>query len=285
MGSGRGGAAAEGEGEGEEARLARLVLLDCGFAAAELDELVAPAGPRAELPAPAEVGPWLQSLAFPTPDALRYAGAAVAQAVSGEKLLSWAADARRGGAKLSESLGMSDPLHQRHLRLALALHARVSGWFATPEAAASPEGLLLALQQVRRALLAEHETMIAAFRAFDSDKDGAVERTELVRGMQHLGVTLDAATSRALLHLADTDASGRVEFNEFKKLFLDLDSPTKLAELRAALPHVAGAPHGDDGEPRASEFPVGSQRFWLDFQARPAPAARACVRSAAGRAC
>jgi len=70
---------------------------------------------------------------------------------------------------------------------------------------------------------AENETddiegLQMAFRAFDIDGNGKIDRDELAQVMKNLGQELSAEEIEAMMKEADTDGDGSIDFEEFKAL-------------------------------------------------------------------
>ena len=70
---------------------------------------------------------------------------------------------------------------------------------------------------------AENETddiegLQMAFRAFDIDGNGKIDRDELAQVMKNLGQELSAEEIEAMMKEADTDGDGTIDFEEFKAL-------------------------------------------------------------------
>jgi len=70
---------------------------------------------------------------------------------------------------------------------------------------------------------AENETddiegLQMAFRAFDLDGNGKIDREELAQVMKNLGQELTPEEIDAMMKEADTDGDGSIDFEEFKAL-------------------------------------------------------------------
>ena len=59
------------------------------------------------------------------------------------------------------------------------------------------------------------EEMNVAFKMFDKDKNGYIEREELKQMMTKLGEKLTDGEIDEMMKEADTDKDGRVNYNEF----------------------------------------------------------------------
>ena len=59
------------------------------------------------------------------------------------------------------------------------------------------------------------EEMKVAFKMFDKDKNGYIERDELKQMMTKLGEKLTDGEIDEMMKEADTDNDGRVNYNEF----------------------------------------------------------------------
>lgn len=60
-----------------------------------------------------------------------------------------------------------------------------------------------------------------AFRSFDSDYSGNIGFTELVEGLESMGILLELEHMRKLFSYLDINKDGRINFSEFWKLNYD----------------------------------------------------------------
>uniref|UniRef100_A0A6B2G2W3 Calmodulin-2 B (Trinotate prediction) n=1 Tax=Myxobolus squamalis TaxID=59785 RepID=A0A6B2G2W3_MYXSQ len=63
-----------------------------------------------------------------------------------------------------------------------------------------------------------HEELLMAFQVFDKDGDGKITKDELKRVMTQLGENLCEEEIVEMMHEADTDGDGNVDFKEFCKM-------------------------------------------------------------------
>jgi calmodulin len=88
-----------------------------------------------------------------------------------------------------------------------------------------------------------------AFRVFDTDNSGSIDRKELKRLMKKLGQALSDAELDAMMDEVDTNGDGQISFEEFKDLMvglswrclysrwrLDLDLRMMMSQTSFALP-------------------------------------------------
>jgi calmodulin len=61
-----------------------------------------------------------------------------------------------------------------------------------------------------------------AFRVFDTDNSGSIDRKELKRLMKKLGQALSDAELDAMMDEVDTNGDGQISFEEFKDLMVSL---------------------------------------------------------------
>lgn len=61
-----------------------------------------------------------------------------------------------------------------------------------------------------------------AFRVFDTDNSGSIDKKELKRLMKKLGQTLSEAELDAMMNEVDTNGDGEISFEEFKDLMVSL---------------------------------------------------------------
>ncbi|KAG7817058.1 hypothetical protein KL909_005307 [Ogataea angusta] len=62
--------------------------------------------------------------------------------------------------------------------------------------------------------------ILEAFKVFDSDGDGKISQTELVRVLTTIGERLTEEEARQMLQAADTDSDGQIDIEEFAKILL-----------------------------------------------------------------
>nr|CDS30945.1 EF HAND 1 calcium binding site [Hymenolepis microstoma] len=67
-------------------------------------------------------------------------------------------------------------------------------------------------------------TLQETFRVFDKDNDGYITSAELQTVLQQLGLEVTGNEAADILAEADRDGDGRVTFEEFKKMILDIPS-------------------------------------------------------------
>lgn len=75
------------------------------------------------------------------------------------------------------------------------------------------------LDQLRAAMSQDGQGPEAFFRKWDADGDGSMSESELMRGVESLGLVLDSWETRRLLRLADADNSGTLDVREFFERF------------------------------------------------------------------
>jgi calmodulin len=59
-----------------------------------------------------------------------------------------------------------------------------------------------------------------AFRVFDTDNSGSIDKKELKRLMKKLGQALSEAELDAMMDEVDTNGDGQISFEEFKELMV-----------------------------------------------------------------
>jgi len=69
--------------------------------------------------------------------------------------------------------------------------------------------------------LSPEEEMKEAFRVFDTDGDGVISKEELKQVMQQLDPDMSDADIDDMMHEADTNKDGKIDFNEFKRMMSD----------------------------------------------------------------
>lgn len=70
------------------------------------------------------------------------------------------------------------------------------------------------------------DEMREAFDVFDKDHDGTITAKELEIVMRALDENIDRDTIDLMIESVDQDRNGKIDFNEFKQLFVD--GPGKL---------------------------------------------------------
>ena len=98
-------------------------------------------------------------------------------------------------------------------------------------------------KQVRKQMLAPSDTVEAAFKKFDTDGSGKLEKGELLNVLGELGLDVtDAdfvAYAKALMEDYDADGNGELDFDEFKKLhaqcLVSEETRAAYAELKEAV--------------------------------------------------
>lgn len=93
-------------------------------------------------------------------------------------------------------------------------------WIAfvkTPEAQVTFERVLRADEEA----LLQRQKMIKAFNEVDTDRSGSIDRDELGKMLQKLGIEGGASKVDELIELADADRSGTIELDEWVA-FLEL---------------------------------------------------------------
>eukprot|EP00092_Neocalanus_flemingeri_P033078 GFUD01035972.1.p1 GENE.GFUD01035972.1~~GFUD01035972.1.p1 ORF type:complete len:174 (+),score=59.28 GFUD01035972.1:78-524(+) len=61
-----------------------------------------------------------------------------------------------------------------------------------------------------------------AFKLFDMDRDGLITVAELKKLIEKVGGKMTEGEARALIHQADRDENGAVDFSEFSSLWSDI---------------------------------------------------------------
>ncbi|GMF01552.1 unnamed protein product [Ambrosiozyma monospora] len=60
--------------------------------------------------------------------------------------------------------------------------------------------------------------ILEAFKVFDSDGDGKISPTELIRVLTTIGERLTEDEARQMVEAADTDRDGQIDIEEFAKI-------------------------------------------------------------------
>ncbi|KAI8504285.1 hypothetical protein Bbelb_183530 [Branchiostoma belcheri] len=63
------------------------------------------------------------------------------------------------------------------------------------------------------------DSALAAFRMFDKDNSGYIDKDEIIQGMAQLGEQLTDEDAEEMLQECDTDGDGKINYEEFVKTF------------------------------------------------------------------
>lgn len=90
-----------------------------------------------------------------------------------------------------------------------------------------------------------------AFRSFDSDYSGSIGFTELVEGLESMGILLELDHMRKLFSYLDVNKDGKINFSEFWKLNYDdhLINKDRIAVPLSTKPLIQYDKIPEDNEP------------------------------------
>jgi Ca2+-binding EF-hand superfamily protein len=74
-------------------------------------------------------------------------------------------------------------------------------------------------EELRQFMMKKHSTLVAAFRSFDKNGDGQINRGEFIAGLKQTGVDLPKEQLNRLWEMADEDQSGVLHYTEFARKF------------------------------------------------------------------
>jgi len=109
--------------------------------------------------------------------------------------------------------------------------------------------------ELRKLIKDKFKTIISAFRSFDKNGDGQVNKREFMTGMRGAGVDLPPEMMDRLWKLADEDNSGTIQYQEFARKFCSFKASASLhrhGSMTAADAKVA-AVHGSGGVTRTQK--------------------------------
>ena len=74
-------------------------------------------------------------------------------------------------------------------------------------------------EELRALMKKKFATLMTAFKSFDKNGDGQVNRKEFGVGLKHVGVDLPPAIVDRIWKMADTDGTGALAYQEFARKF------------------------------------------------------------------
>jgi Ca2+-binding EF-hand superfamily protein len=89
--------------------------------------------------------------------------------------------------------------------------------------------------ELRKVIKSKFSTIVSAFRAFDKNGDGCIDKKEFITGLRNSGVDLPPEQMERLWSLADEDNSGNIHYQEFARRFCTFKASHSLhrhADLR-----------------------------------------------------
>ena len=79
--------------------------------------------------------------------------------------------------------------------------------------------------------LPNEEGLLRIFQALNINKSGSIDLSELIVGLNELGVTTCLYTARRILESIDHDESGAIEFHDFARFFITASNLNEVKEL------------------------------------------------------
>jgi Ca2+-binding EF-hand superfamily protein len=136
-----------------------------------------------------------------------------------------------------------------------AVEKKLGGWAAVKEAPAKParkysgvNGSAIATDEdLRQVVMKKSGTIVAAFRSFDKNGDGQINRSEFSIGLKQSGIDLPKDQVNRLWEMADEDGSGVLHYTEFARKFASYKATHTLhrhAGLKSEADAKAVALHG-----------------------------------------
>jgi Ca2+-binding EF-hand superfamily protein len=102
-------------------------------------------------------------------------------------------------------------------------------------------------EDLRQVMMKKHSTIVAAFRSFDKNGDGQINRSEFLLGLKQSGIDLPKEHANRLWEMADEDQSGVLHYTEFARKFANYKATHSLhrhAGLKSEADAKAVALHG-----------------------------------------
>jgi Ca2+-binding EF-hand superfamily protein len=136
-----------------------------------------------------------------------------------------------------------------------AVEKKLGGWAAVKEAPAKPTRKFSGVagkanatdEDLRQVMMKKHATIVAAFRSFDKNGDGQINRSEFLVGLKQSGIDLPKDQVLRLWEMADEDNSGVLHYTEFARKFANYKATHTLhrhASLKSEAEAKAVALHG-----------------------------------------
>jgi Ca2+-binding EF-hand superfamily protein len=139
-----------------------------------------------------------------------------------------------------------------------AVEKKLGGWAAPRDAPAKPTRKFSGIagkaeatdEDLRQVVMKKHATIVAAFRSFDKNGDGQINRSEFITGLKQSGIDLPKDQVIRLWEMADEDNSGVLHYTEFARKFANYKATHTLhrhaghkseADAKAVALHGVGA--------------------------------------------
>ena len=75
------------------------------------------------------------------------------------------------------------------------------------------------------------------FQAFDENGDGYIELDEITRSIENCGIDIPEDAFLALIHALDANADNKMDFQEFKKFMVTLESFVSNDKIKSNAKH------------------------------------------------
>ncbi|CAD7937081.1 unnamed protein product [Amoebophrya sp. A120] len=124
-------------------------------------------------------------------------------------------------------------------------------------------------EELRALMKKKFATLMTAFKSFDKNGDGQVNRKEFGVGLKHVGVDLPPAIVDRIWKMADTDGTGALAYQEFARKFAAYKATASLhrdVAFKTKEDELAEKLHGSGAGRRQTKHSVSRTQTQLNFE-------------------
>eukprot|EP00392_Amoebophrya_sp_AT5.2_P011030 g11105.t1 len=124
-------------------------------------------------------------------------------------------------------------------------------------------------EELRALMKKKFATLMTAFKSFDKNGDGQVNRKEFGVGLKHSGVDLPPAIVDRIWKMADTDGTGALAYQEFARKFAAYKATASLhrdVAFKTKEDEMAEKLHGSGAGRRSTKHSVSRTETQLNFE-------------------